>query len=58
MLSTEQPPALTERFRRAVEVASEIHGAQRRAGTQIPYLAHLLVVTGRCSWTGETRPRA
>ena len=46
MLSTEQPPALTERFRRAVEVASEIHGAQRRAGTQIPYLAHLLVVTG------------
>ena len=40
------PPALTDRFRQAVALAQEIHGAQRRSGTEIPYLAHLLVVTG------------
>jgi (p)ppGpp synthase/HD superfamily hydrolase len=46
MLSGENPPRLTERFLKAVGLASEIHGSDRRAGTQIPYLAHLLVVTG------------
>jgi (p)ppGpp synthase/HD superfamily hydrolase len=40
------PPALTDRFRAAVALAQEVHGAQRRSGTEIPYLAHLLVVTG------------
>jgi HD domain len=40
------PPALTERFLAAMTLATEIHGQQRRTGTQIPYLAHLLVVTG------------
>ena len=40
------PPALSERFRDAAALAHEVHGSQRRAGTQIPYLAHLLVVTG------------
>ncbi len=40
------PPALTERFLAAVAFAQEIHGAQRRAGTEIPFMAHLLVVTG------------
>ena len=39
-------PALTERFLAAVALAEEVHGRVRRAGTQIPYLAHLLVVTG------------
>lgn len=40
------PPALTERFLDAVALAQEVHGSQRRTGTEIPYLAHLLVVTG------------
>jgi (p)ppGpp synthase/HD superfamily hydrolase len=39
-------PALTERFLAAVALAEEIHGRQRRIGTEIPYLAHLLVVCG------------
>ncbi|MGZ4232491.1 MAG: HD domain-containing protein [Solirubrobacteraceae bacterium] len=37
---------MTERFLAAVALASEVHGRQRRTGTEIPYLAHLLVVTG------------
>jgi HD domain len=40
------PPELTDRFLAAVALAQEIHGRQRRTGTEIPYLAHLLVVTG------------
>ena len=40
------PPALTERFLASVALATELHGSQRRMGTEIPYLAHLLVVTG------------
>lgn len=39
-------PALTDRFLAAVALAEEVHGGQRRSGTEIPYLAHLLVVTG------------
>jgi hypothetical protein len=40
------PPALTKRFLAAVALADQIHGHERRKGTNIPYLAHLLVVTG------------
>ena len=40
------PPALTQRFLEAVSLALEAHGDARRTGTEIPYLAHLLVVTG------------
>jgi (p)ppGpp synthase/HD superfamily hydrolase len=40
------PPALTERFFAAVAFAQEVHGEKRRTGTEIPYMAHLLVVTG------------
>lgn len=40
------PPALTERFLAAVALATQVHGGERRKGTEIPYLAHLLVVTG------------
>jgi (p)ppGpp synthase/HD superfamily hydrolase len=40
------PPQLTARFVAAFELALEVHGRQLRKGTQIPYLAHLLVVTG------------
>jgi HD domain-containing protein len=41
----EAPPALTERFLAAFTLASRLHGG-RRLGTEIPYMAHLLVVTG------------
>lgn len=40
------PPPLTERFLAAVALAQEIHGRVRRSGTEIPLVAHLLVVTG------------
>ncbi len=40
------PPALTTRFLEAVALAQAAHGHQRRTGTEIPYLAHLLVVSG------------
>jgi len=43
---TGEPPALTERFLAAVALAQQVHGGVRRSGTEIPYLAHLLVVTG------------
>lgn len=42
----ETAPALTERFLAAVAVAEEVHGRLRRTGTEIPYMAHLLVVAG------------
>jgi len=38
-------PALTERFVAAFELAARRHPG-RRLGTEIPYMAHLLVVTG------------
>jgi len=34
------------RFVGAVALASQLHAGQRRQGTDIPYIAHLLVVTG------------
>ena len=40
------PPTLTDRFLKSVALAQEVHGHQRRTGTEIPYLAHLLVVCG------------
>ena len=38
-------PPLTERFLAAFALASKLHPG-RRLGTEIPYMAHLLVVTG------------
>lgn len=38
--------ALTPRFCQAVSLAVEVHDRERRMGTEIPYMAHLLVVTG------------
>jgi (p)ppGpp synthase/HD superfamily hydrolase len=40
------PPRLTDRFDTAVSLAREVHGGERRSGTGIPFMAHLLVVTG------------
>jgi (p)ppGpp synthase/HD superfamily hydrolase len=38
-------PLLTDRFDRALHLASEHHRAQLRKGTEIPYVSHLLGVT-------------
>jgi (p)ppGpp synthase/HD superfamily hydrolase len=38
------PTVLGPRFARAVEWVSELHGEQRRKGTDVPYVAHLLEV--------------
>lgn len=38
------PPLLSARFGRAFALASEVHAAQVRKGTTIPYLAHLMSV--------------
>jgi (p)ppGpp synthase/HD superfamily hydrolase len=38
-------PILGDRFLAAVNLAAAVHGG-RRLGTEIPYMAHLLVVTG------------
>jgi len=40
------PPLLTDRFFAAGALANEVHGGQRRLGTQIPYAAHLMIVAG------------
>jgi (p)ppGpp synthase/HD superfamily hydrolase len=37
-------PLLTDRFQQAFAMACEIHGAQARKGTQVPYVAHLMSV--------------
>jgi (p)ppGpp synthase/HD superfamily hydrolase len=39
-------PQLTGRFLDAVALAQELQGGERRSGTGMPFLSHLLVVTG------------
>lgn len=38
-------PALSDRFERAFVLASTLHRDQRRKGTEIPYLSHLMAVS-------------
>jgi len=40
------PPRLTERFFGAAAFANDLHGGDRRHGTQIPFAAHLMIVAG------------
>src|SRR5262245_31626935 len=40
------PPRLTGRFFAAAAFANDLHGGERRPGTQIPYAAHLMIVAG------------
>jgi (p)ppGpp synthase/HD superfamily hydrolase len=40
------PPRLTERFFAAAAFANDLHGGDRRPGTQIPFAAHLMIVAG------------
>lgn len=46
-MSTQENPTDTrsDRFKEALAFATELHGAQFRKGTRIPYLSHLLSVT-------------
>ena len=38
--------ALTDRFQRALAYSTELHAGQSRKGTSVPYIGHLLSVTG------------
>lgn len=40
------PTQLTDRFRQALDYAFELHASQFRKGTGVPYVSHLLGVTG------------
>jgi (p)ppGpp synthase/HD superfamily hydrolase len=51
------PPLLTDRFIAAVALANEVHGGTRRLGTEIPYMAHLLVVSGLVLEDGGDEPQ-
>jgi (p)ppGpp synthase/HD superfamily hydrolase len=46
MRGTSLPLVLGTRFAEAIELANELHGEQRRNATEIPFIAHLLVVCG------------
>jgi (p)ppGpp synthase/HD superfamily hydrolase len=39
-------PQLTDRFFAAAAFANDLHGGDRRPGTQIPFAAHLMIVAG------------
>jgi (p)ppGpp synthase/HD superfamily hydrolase len=51
-------PVLGERFTSAVEWAIELHGAQLRKGTAVPYAAHLLEVAALVLHDGGTESEA
>ena len=44
-MTSKHPVRLTERFQEAFILASMLHAQQKRKGTDIPYLSHLLGVT-------------
>lgn len=50
--------SLTERFDRALLYASNLHRTQRRKGTKIPYVSHLLAVAGIVLENGGTEDEA
>ncbi len=49
---------LTERYSDAVAYAATAHAAQRRKGTDIPYVAHLLAVSGSVLEAGGDEDQA
>jgi (p)ppGpp synthase/HD superfamily hydrolase len=49
---------LTERYADAVTYAATAHAAQRRKGTDIPYIAHLLAVSGSVLEAGGDEDQA
>ena len=51
-------PSLGERFDRALAWASELHRDQRRKGSDVPYVAHLLAVAALAIEHGATEDEA
>ena len=51
-------PKLGERYSAALELAVELHADQSRKGTSIPYIAHLLSVSGLVLEDGGTEDEA
>ncbi len=49
---------LSSRFEDALQYAAQIHSTQKRKGTQIPYVAHLLGVAGIALEYGATEDEA
>jgi (p)ppGpp synthase/HD superfamily hydrolase len=49
---------LTTKFHEALTFAAELHSSQRRKGTDIPYVAHLLSIAGLVLEHGGTEPQA
>jgi (p)ppGpp synthase/HD superfamily hydrolase len=44
-MTQERDPRLTPQFEDALVYAARVHAIQKRKGTDIPYIAHLLAVT-------------
>jgi (p)ppGpp synthase/HD superfamily hydrolase len=55
---THMATQLTERYADAVTYAATAHAAQRRKGTDIPYVAHLLAVSGSVLEAGGDEDQA
>jgi (p)ppGpp synthase/HD superfamily hydrolase len=49
---------LTSRYDEAFRYAHELHGTQTRKGTSIPYLSHLMIVSGLVIENGGTEDQA
>jgi (p)ppGpp synthase/HD superfamily hydrolase len=49
---------LTSRYDEAFRYAHELHGTQIRKGTSIPYLSHLMIVSGLVIENGGTEDQA
>jgi (p)ppGpp synthase/HD superfamily hydrolase len=45
MAPTKSTPPLSKRFEEALAFANQLHQSQRRKGTQIPYMSHLMGVS-------------
>jgi (p)ppGpp synthase/HD superfamily hydrolase len=51
-------PALTNRFEEALAYAAQLHARQRRKGTEIPYVSHLLAVASLAIEAGASEDEA
>ena len=51
-------PALTNRFEEALTYSAQLHARQRRKGTEIPYVSHLLAVASLVIEAGASEDEA
>jgi (p)ppGpp synthase/HD superfamily hydrolase len=49
---------LTSRYDEAFRYAHELHGTQKRKGTSIPYISHLMIVSALVIENGGTEDQA